>query len=60
MIAEGGVLDVYFEDSIEILLSDPEAFREEAALEALRESGVDLGDGEDESVEVSAFQYNVF
>jgi len=60
LIAEGGVLDVYFEDSIEILLSDPEAFREEAALEALRESGVDLGDGEDESVEVSAFQYNVF
>ena len=51
---------MYFEDSIEILLSDPEAFREEAALEALRESGVDLGDGEDESVEVSAFQSNVF
>ena len=51
---------MYFEDSIEILLSDPEAFREEAALEALRASGVDLGDGEDESEDVTAFQYSVF
>lgn len=42
MIQLTGVIDVYFEDQIEILVADEEEFSSEAAQAALREAEIEF------------------